>query len=343
MQIICRRKSPDNSLTESVSDMDALIAGDWSSDVAVVSEILEYMSSREVLESTEDNLKCKYQGCLIACELEPRNVEYLTQSPRKRKSDSDTNKAVDCVFVDRAGPVTVTLWGDTAEQVCGIWRRAVETCPEGQSPRCLLEFSKLRIHDFPKNDWNGSFLTKMRQLSSLEAVGTDPGTEVSLVHLVNAANMISTPFTVPSPEYCISNFQSLRSKLRAPFRVTLKGVVVDLLPLDHSQAGNKKRHFNIVDKQGTYFNCCAMKHNIGNPALQNYREIVIFCSRTWTDLFKPRNGVPHEGCSDSPDSFRDAPCDSKKSASSNSRCVVVLRVCEADVSPTLWRFFHASK
>ena len=268
--------SPDVPSTQTLSDLDAIIAGNWSVQIDFVSEVVDYMSSRQILESDQENLKCKYQGCLIACELEPRNVEFPGQSPRKRKSDSDTNKAVDCVFVDKTGPVDVTLWGSIAEQVCGIWRHAVETCSPGQNPRCLLEFSKMRVHAFPKNNWNGAFLTKMRQLSSLEAVDADPGTVLCVVSAPSAPNMNSATFTVPGPDYCVTNFQSLRNKLRAPFRVTLKGVVVDLLPLDHSQAGNKKRHFNIVDPQGSYISCCAMKHNSESLALQNYREIVIF-------------------------------------------------------------------
>ena len=71
-------------------------------------------------------------------------------------------------------------------------------------------------------------------------------------------------------------FRSLRKKLQAPFRLTLKGRVVDIREVETTQAGQPKRIFDLVDTSGAYVTCCAMKHSVDSAALQNFQEIIIF-------------------------------------------------------------------
>ena len=66
----------------------------------------------------------------------------------------------------------------------------------------------------------------------------------------------------------------MRGKLRAPFRITLKGMVMDLCDVDYSQSQNTKRVFDLMDPSGAYVKVCAMAHNSMSGALQNRREII---------------------------------------------------------------------
>ena len=83
-------------------------------------------------------------------------------------------------------------------------------------------------------------------------------------------------FTIPPPESCVSAFRGLRGKLKAPFRVTLKGKVADLQPTDSTQNGNAKRLFNIVDGNGVFIACCAMQHNTEAVGLKDDADVMIY-------------------------------------------------------------------
>ena len=77
-------------------------------------------------------------------------------------------------------------------------------------------------------------------------------------------------------KHCCSASTALRNKLKGAFRATLKGRIMDLHPLDHSQAGHAKRVFDLVDSQGFYITCCAMKHNVDSMALVEMQEVVAY-------------------------------------------------------------------
>ena len=71
-------------------------------------------------------------------------------------------------------------------------------------------------------------------------------------------------------------FRALRNKLTPPFRLSVKGKIVDLQGMVTSQGGNLKRIFDLVDGSGLYFTCCALWHNADSPALENYQDVVIY-------------------------------------------------------------------
>ena len=119
-------------------------------------------------------------------------------------------------------------------------------------------------------------LTRMSSLLSIEKGEAGEGTSMQALTVPTGANLISLNYSVPSTQSCVTTFQTLRTKFKAPFRITLTGRIIDVQPIDHSQQGNMKRIFNIADHYGTYITCCAMKHNASSAALQNYQEAVIY-------------------------------------------------------------------
>ncbi|CAK0842742.1 unnamed protein product [Prorocentrum cordatum] len=145
----------------------------------------------------------------------------------------------------------------------------------GEVATCIVELDRVRIHGVAKNSWNGESLTRIRTLSSVDAVGKDSGTTIARLPQATTENLRSMTYAVPPAGRCVSTFRSLRNKLTPPFRVTMKGVVGDLQPLETSQGGNSKRVFDLVDKYGTHARCCAIKHNAESAALQNFQEVVL--------------------------------------------------------------------
>ena len=91
-----------------------------------------------------------------------------------------------------------------------------------------------------------------------------------------AANMTTMRFTLPPEEFCVSEFKDFRNRLKPPFRITIRGQVLDLQPIQRSYTGNEKRSFNIMDASGYFIACCALFHNTENTELQNQRHVVLY-------------------------------------------------------------------
>ena len=61
--------------------------------------------------------------------------------------------------------------------------------------------------------------------------------------------------------------------------MSLEGRIADVQGLEASQAGNEKRHFDIVDNCVSFISCCAMRHSARSTTLQNSQEVII-CNGT---------------------------------------------------------------
>ena len=119
-------------------------------------------------------------------------------------------------------------------------------------------------------------LTRTRTLTSVENASVEAGSQVKSLAAPTSANLTTATFRIPSADCCISAFRLLRNRLNPPFRLTVKGRVADLQSLEQPRGGNAKRVFDIVDTAGLYLTCCAMKHNVDSPSLQNNSEVVVY-------------------------------------------------------------------
>ena len=110
----------------------------------------------------------------------------------------------------------------------------------------------------------------------MEASSNMPGTVMHVIPSITARNLSSMSFISPSAQCCITNFQYIRTRLVAPFRLTAKGIIVDLLDPDVTQSHNPKRLFDLVDPGGAYIKCVAMVHNSISQALVNQQEVILY-------------------------------------------------------------------
>ena len=265
------------TVTEPCGSLEALLAGTEVYVPATPSISVKYASSFEIMESGNELSKCQYQGLLTQCLDQPRIVEFTEESPRKRKGNMQSTRAADFILLDKTGPVYVTVWEGLAERICEEWREVEAARAQGQSLRKIINLSIVRVQSVAKSKWNGELLSHFRTLASIAAVGATPGTELTVVEKPTAQNMLPiTTFKEPSARCCVANFQWIRSKLQAPFRATLKGVIADLLDPEYTQSQKVKRIFDLVDPQGLYITCCAMFHNSMSLALKNQQEVILF-------------------------------------------------------------------
>ena len=78
---------------------------------------------------------------------------------------------------------------------------------------------------------------------------------------------------------CVVHFLSIKSKLIAPFRITLKGTVSSAQEVaEATVSGTAKKSFHVVDDTGTWIPCIALGRHANSRVIQNNAEIVIYCA-----------------------------------------------------------------
>ena len=254
--------------------IDFLLSGQSFASPKPEEEKLLYKSASEILQSPNEGSRCNYQGLLVVCDDIPREIHFSETSSRKRKAGE--GKAADVIFVDKTGAISACLWGEVAEHICSIWRDVQESRERGAAKPCFVELIKVRILGVARNQWHGESITRIRILHAVDNSTREGGTTVKVLEQPTADNLLKMTFAVPPPDCCVTVFRSLRNKLTPPFRLSVKGKIVDLQNRETSQNGNAKRIFDLVDASGLYLTCCAIKHNADSPALVNYQDVVIY-------------------------------------------------------------------
>ena len=87
----------------------------------------------------------------------------------------------------------------------------------------------------------------MQNLQSVVAIKTLKGTRVSPTRTASSPFMQNNALVVPSQDVCVSSFAPLKTRLIAPFRITVRGVDKELQDLHYSQQGNDGRYIKLVD------------------------------------------------------------------------------------------------
>ena len=119
-------------------------------------------------------------------------------------------------------------------------------------------------------------LTNIRVLQSVLPYPSRPGTENSLCGHPTSPYWINAQYQAPVYPFCVTNFQMIEDKLRAPFRASIRGVVMDVLDSDFSLAGIPKRLFQLIDDGGRWIRCCALGRNSLSKCLVEGFEIAIY-------------------------------------------------------------------
>ena len=235
-----------------------------------------YKSALQILQCREDGHRCHFRGLLVVCDEVPRAMQYGPASTRRRKGSTE-GKAADMIFVDKTGAVSARLWDNVADEVCAVWRSTQQKQEENDTTPAVVELSNAYVRlALENNEWNCQLLTRVSSLTSMGSFPQVPGTTVRTLPQATNPNLTKMTFQVPPTDCCVSVFGCLQSKLSAPFRLSVAGVITDVQPLVMLAGGNKKRIFDVVDGTGSFFTCCAMLHNAESPALRNLQKVVLF-------------------------------------------------------------------
>ena len=165
----------------------------------------------------------------------------------------------------------LTLWGKIVKD---FYSKVTHT----RNP--ILFFEGLRVSELPANKyWNGTSLTTIRMLQSITPIRNRPGTTLTVVETPRSSFLLTEAYTAPMPPGCINEFSGLVGRCKAPFRVTLRGMITDLSDIQATVQEDYKRLFTLVDNAGAWIKCCAIGMPARSLALVNGNEVVLyFCS-----------------------------------------------------------------
>ena len=208
----------------------------------------EYEACLDICTTVPENSYINFQGVLVCCDTEARQVGMGQIAVGKRKQKAHTStQLVKLILVDQTGPIQVQIWGDDlGDTIINAWSRLQtnQASPSAERAPHIVDLQRVRVQAFPKSDWNGDCLTRMRFLRSVENFGANSNaTTVTMLTQPTSFNLLERKWMQPPLNVCISKFQTIKNKLRAPFRITLSGVISDVKPLDITQNGNTKETF----------------------------------------------------------------------------------------------------
>ena len=188
----------DTAQAMSTSGLDSLLSGGGFDAPAVSEEDYTWMSARGILECSSEHKKCKFQGMILACDMEPRKIESNNDTSRRRRNQPIETKIADLLLIDKTGPINASLWNGLADEICAVWRSISDAKKNRRQVSAIVELSKVRIQAARKSDWNGELLSQMRSLVSIAPCEGEAGTSIQVKSTATAPNMMTSLYSVPS-------------------------------------------------------------------------------------------------------------------------------------------------
>ena len=201
-----------------------------------------YVAASDILFSIKEHTLVNFQGVLFWCNTNARQV--LVAQPygdRKRYKASHEVSVADLVLVDQTGPIKVVLWGNLALEITTAWKSLQRARALASTTVCeyIVDLQRVHVYSLPKDEWNGPCLTRMRYLRSVDnpAVFAN-ATRLKMISKPSTVNLLHMHWIEPPSYACVSNFGTISSGLHAPFRITVRGIVMDLAPENLTNQGN---------------------------------------------------------------------------------------------------------
>ena len=257
--------------------MDAIMAGTAYTEEDITQPVddsrVSFIGSLPLLSEAEAGARVHYEGKLVYGDPSPRELPSKgpSGSPGKRvlqnRENKESNSVCDLVLMDNTGPVIITLWEDLVH----TWYSTM-----GNPATPYIRLTNLRVAEVPRTEWNGTSVSRMRALHSTSSTARRTGTTRSRTAEPTSPYLTRFTYTIPEAPACISQFLSLQSKLRAPFRITLRGIIDDLSDMMLTQQDSKKRAFILVDDVGMWLRCCALGRCAQSRCLENGNEVILY-------------------------------------------------------------------
>jgi hypothetical protein len=258
-----------------------------SGTLSQTSQSIEFLGAAMLLQDEMLGVVSTFEGIVIEVPEQPRPVSLQNdeassqRSPMKRRPPINNKERIvlDGMLADKTGPVLMTLWDDACTQFITCIREsdALKQRESNSNVPVVIRLENVRVVKLSETaSWNGTAMTNIRVLQSVLPYPSRPGTEITLCDHPKSPYWLTAKYQAPVYPFCVTNFQIFEGKIRAPFRISIRGVVVDVLDSDFSLAGIPKRLFQLVDDGGRWIRCCALGRNALSKSLLEGFEIVIY-------------------------------------------------------------------
>ena len=151
--------------------MAAVFRCGTSQDMVAQQSVPAFRSAAEIL-CLAPRTRCMFEGYLVHWNGEQKSVKNRTpNSPSKNNESTDSESvAVDMLLGDDTGPIFTTLWNDAASafiEQCDALNRAEDG---GGLDGVVINLDVALVTVVPKNNWNGTCLTAVRNLQSVPTI-----------------------------------------------------------------------------------------------------------------------------------------------------------------------------
>ena len=147
--------------------------------------------------------------------------------------------------------------------------------------KVMTSIENFRITELTPNTWSGELVTTIRKIESFASSQQSlPGTRIRVLREATSP-YLRQPQSMPvfDEDICIKRFAPHVDAYYAPFRCTIRGIVIAVSPMDHTKNADRpelKVCFEVMDNEGTWIRCCATGENAKSTGLQTDIEIILF-------------------------------------------------------------------
>ena len=250
----------------------------------------KFVSAMQVLtEEFPGDINLKIEGFVINPNAQTRSVgssatdrekNSAPSSKRGRGVQSD-RKIIDLCVVDRTGAATITLWGNDAEVAELLLTEFSRTKASKAGKNPMIAVDNLRTQVLRGNKYNGTVMTAMNCLASPRTQSPSASPCIASIDKATSPYLLTAKFVMPPASAMIVRFNALDT-VDAPFRVSLRGGVVEVEGIEQTMNGNSKKAFKLLDKEGTWVQCCVIGAQALMPYLCDNADVILFCCpRPW--------------------------------------------------------------
>ena len=243
---------------------------------------MKNVSAMEILlEEFPVDKAVKFEGLLLTINATVRVfVKSFTGGsplPKKRGSRGflKEGKGIDLLAVDPTGPVMISLRDADAEMAEDLLEMFLRDHGRGAQQKPIIALQNMHVQSLSHHTWSGTMVTSMKCLTSSRARGKKTSKNVVFVKRPTSPHMLSGQLAMPPASVVLARFNVLE-RCDAPYRVSLRGTVVEVGVVETSISGTLKRQCKVVDQDGLWLFCVVVGEQALKPGLRENMDVIMF-------------------------------------------------------------------
>ncbi len=189
---------------------------------------------------------------------DPMELKWVKVFNHAEKSEEQV-PTMKMLLTDGSGPIEMEVWRDVAL----VLRKMLDELLRQYPDNIYIDITYFRINA----------VDTCKLLSPMRKIVTTPRTIIKHQRNNMAFAASSTSILPPEQALYVRDFSILKQK--APFRVSIAGVVTEVDEATLTHAGNLKKCFILQDQAGRYVTCAALGRHAQSPAISTSTEVIV--------------------------------------------------------------------